>query len=260
MIEKSSNQSVSKLMQLLRYLAESRVLLRLQDIATAINTPQATTLRYLNSLIADGYVFQDKISSRYALTWKICDLGEQTHIHMNLRIISNDVINELTSQTNLGICLVIEQDLECVYLDCIYDPQFPLMRIGKRTPMHASGSGKVFLSSYSEAEIDQLIAKRGLMALTNRTITSKEELLKNLELVRKMGYAIDDEECEIGLRCVAVPIYSYRDKPAAAISIFGPVDQISDSCINETILPLLRNATSEISFRLGSTVSTENKE
>lgn len=59
---------------------------------------------------------------------------------------------------------------------------------------------------------------------------------------------------------VAVPIYSYRDKPAAAISIFGPVDQISDSCINETILPLLRNATSEISFRLGSTVSTENKE
>ena len=172
--EKSTNQSVTKLMQLFEYLSESRVPMRLQDIAAAIGVSQATTSRYLNALVMEGYVFQDKIASRYAPTWKICRLGDATKVHMSLRTISSDVINELTQTTDLGICLVIEQGLECIYLDCIYDPRFSLMRIGKRTPMHAASSGKILLSAYSEAELDRYIEMRGLSPLTDRTITSKE--------------------------------------------------------------------------------------
>ena len=251
--EKAANQSVGKLMQLIQCLAESRVPLRLQDVAAAIGVPQATTLRYLNALAAEGYVFQDEVAGRYAPTWKLCGLGEQTYLHMNLRTISADVINELTRKCSYGICLVIEQDLECIYLDCIYDPKFSLMRIGKRTPMHAASSGKVLLSAYTEARLDQLIAAKGLSALTDRTITDREALQRDLEQVRKRGYALDDEECEVGLRCVAVPLYSYQGEPAAALSMFGSVEQLSQQVIQGEILPLLRGAAAEISFRLGGT-------
>lgn len=98
--EKSTNQSVTKLMQLFEYLSESRVPMRLQDIAAAIGVSQATTSRYLNALVMEGYVFQDKIASRYAPTWKICRLGDATKVHMSLRTISSDVINELTQTTD----------------------------------------------------------------------------------------------------------------------------------------------------------------
>ncbi len=252
--EKTANQSVGKLMQLLQYLAESRVPMRLQDVAAAINVPQATTLRYLNALAAEGYVFRDRVAGRYAPTWKLCGLGEQTRLHMNLRTISGDVIDELTRRSALGICLVIEQDQECIYLDCIYDPKFSLMRIGKRTPMHAASSGKVLLSACSEGAIDQLIAQKGLAPLTDRTITQREDLLEDLARVRERGYALDDEECEAGLRCVAVPIYSYQGRPEAALSMFGSVEQLSDEAIQGEILPLLRGAAAEISFRLGGSV------
>ena len=257
--EKTVNQSASKLMQLLRCLSESRVAMRLQEIAAGINVPQATTLRYLNALITDGYVFQDKISGRYALTWKICQIGEQTRIHMSLRTISADVISELTRCSALGICLVIEQDMECIYLDCIYDPKFSLMRIGKSTPMHASSSGKVLLSAFSDAELDRLIKEKGLCSLTDRTITNKRGLAEELEKVRKAGYAVDDEECEIGLRCVAVPIYSYLKKPVAALSMFGSVEQLGNDWIANEILPMLREAAKEISLRLGGEVSTDHE-
>ena len=248
--EKNSNQSVLKLTQLLQCLAGSRVPMRLQEIAGAINIPQTTTLRYLVALVQEGYVFQDNISGRYGLTWKLCHLGEQAKVHMSLRTISSDIISELTRKVTFGICLVIEQDMECVYLDCVYDPKFSLLRIGKSTPMHASSSGKILLSGFSDAQIDELIARRGLPKLTERTITTREQLMENLDMIRSNGYALDDEECERGLRCVAVPIYSYAERPKAALSMFGSAEQMDMACIEHEILPLLREAAAEISSRL----------
>ena len=87
--------------------------------------------------------------------------------------------------------------------------------------------------------------------MTDRTITTKLQLTDELALIQNRGYAVDDEECEPGLRCVSVPIYSYQTRPVAAISSFGSAERITDACIHETILPLLLNAASEISFRLG---------
>ena len=74
----------------------------------------------------------------------------------------------------------------------------------------------------------------------------------SLNGLRQQGYAVDDEECETGLRCVGVPLYSYQDTPVAAISIFGSAERVTDRCIEQTILPLLFDIGDEISFRLGS--------
>ena len=252
--EKSSNQMVSKLMLLLDVMAESRVPMRLQEIAERLEMPPATVLRYLNALAFEGYVYQDTISDRYALTWKIFDIGERVHARMNLRTISQDIITTLTEKLAFGICLVVEHDMECMYLDCVYeqtDDGISLVRIGKQTPLNASSSGKILLTGYTETELKKLVETRGLPSLTARTITDYEALVNEIERVKKRGYALDDEECEEGLRCVAVPIYGYLDKPMAAISAFGPVEKLTDEVISDHVLPLLREAAGRIGFRIG---------
>lgn len=252
--KKMTNQSVSKIMTLLSALAKKRVPVHLQELVADTQMPAATLLRYLNVLMADGYVFQESISSRYALTWKICDIGEQVHSNMNLRIISSDIISNLSCQLNFGICLVIERNMECMYLDCIYEPNlldFSITRIGKQAPLHATSSGKMLLTAHTENEIHQLIKTKGLERLTERTITKEADLFAELEHIRKVGYSLDDEECEMGLRCVAAPIYASQDRLVAAVSTFSTVDRITDDCIQNTILPMLKAAADKISSRLG---------
>ena len=150
--EKPANQSVSKLLQLIAHLSASRVPMRLQDIAEHTGIPQATCLRYLNALLQEGYAFQDMDSGRYSMTWSLCDLGEQIRIHRSLRAISGDVVNALSTRLERGICLVVEHEMECMYLDCLYESSSigqTLVRIGKQTPLYASSSGKILLTEYS---------------------------------------------------------------------------------------------------------------
>jgi DNA-binding IclR family transcriptional regulator len=162
--ERPVNQSVAKLLQLLSVLAGSRTALRLQDVAREANMPQATCLRYLNSLIEEGFVFQDRDRTRYSLTWGICSLADQVRARQSLRIISGDIVNNLSLELDLGICLVVEHGMECMYLDCLYEPESmgrTLMRIGTKTPLHAVSSGKILLTEYTEPRWTDSLPERG---------------------------------------------------------------------------------------------------
>ena len=252
---KPANQSVTKILQLVAILADSKTPMRLQDITMVANMPQATCLRYLNALISEGYAYQDGDSGRYSLTWGICNLGDKVRSHQSLRTISGDIVNELSVDLGLGICLVVEHEMECMYVDCLYEPTsmgVSLMRIGKQSPLHATSSGKVLLTEYTDAALDKLIEEKGLMALTSRTITTKAALMKELGKVKRNGFALDDEECEAGLRCVAVPIYDFSGRAVAAVSAFGSATRVTDDCIQNEILPALYAAAKEMSFRMGS--------
>lgn len=253
---KPANQSVVKLLQLVAIIAQSKAPMRLQDIAESANIPLATCLRYLNALNQEGYVYQDTDSARYSMTWKICSLGDNIRAHRSFRAISGDIVSNLLIKLDLGICLVVEHEMECMYLDCLYDSLSvggTLVRIGKQTPLYASGSGKILLTEYSEERVDEMIAKKGFVRLTEKTISSKEQLMAEIEKVRQSGFAVDDEECEDGLRCVAVPVYDYTEKVAAAISAFSSTAKMTQSYIQEHVLPSLRAAAQELSFRMGST-------
>ena len=251
---KNMNKSVSTLMLLLHYMSKSNIALRLSDISNGINTPQATTLRYINTLINEGYAYQDKTTQRYGLTWKICAFSDYIQSYSNISTLSRDIITDLTNKLSFGIALVIERNMESIYLDCIYkhdEMGSNLVRIGKQTPLHSSGSGKLFLSEYSETKLNYFINEKKLTKLTERTITTKEELLIELNKIRNNGYAIDDEECEINFRCASVPIFNYQDRIIAAISSFGSVSNFTNEVINNEVFPILKEAAYEISFRLG---------
>lgn len=255
--KRSSNQATSKLLHLLTIITAARVPLRLQEITAQVQMPQATTLRYLNGLIEDGYVFQEADSLRYMPTWRLCKMGDQIKNHLSIRTMSGTLVSDLSAQLSLGACLVIEQDYQCVYLDCVDMPtrlSGTLTRIGKKTPLHSSGSGKLFLSQYTDQELDKMIDTVGLIKLTDHTITDKQALIQELEHIRAQGYAIDNEECEPDLHCVSVPVYSYDETVYAAISVFGSVEALPLNTISEQILPSLRQAARTLSVRLGSRI------
>ena len=253
--EKPANQSVTKLMQLISTMADSRSPMRLQDIAASAEMSQATVLRYLNALIQEGYAYRCELLGRYALTWKVCSLGQKIRSNMSIRTLAGTLLNDLSGKLGLGVSLVVERDMECMYLDCVYEPSLmgpTLQRIGRQTPMHTTSSGKLFLSTYSDSKLDELIKSKSLTRLTKNTIVTKEALVTELNKVREYGYAIDDEECEEGLRCFALPVYDYNEKIAAAISCFASTEKLTFDFIESTVMPALRDTAIEISFRMGS--------
>ena len=250
--ERQTNQSSVKLLQIMECLAKNRIPMRLQDIARQVEMTQSTVLRYLYALEDSNYIYQDEDSSRYALTWRICRLSENLNSLLGLRNISNPFVNHLANTLSLGACVVIEKDDECLYVDCIDNPNSPtLQRIGKQSPMHTTGSGKIFLAQYNEQQLDQYIETKGLTRYTDYTITDPKVLREELSKIRERGYGMDEQECEPGLRCISVPLRDYSGRIVAAMSIFGNPADMSDQRIKEEIYPALKAAAVTISTRLG---------
>lgn len=252
--EKQSSLSSDKLLVILECIAESRTPLRLQELAERAGITQSTVLRYLRTLQNANYVYQDEDTLRYALTWKLCRLTENLHSYLSLRNIANPFVNHLANTLQLGVCLVVDREQQCVYLDCVDHPNpsyTPLQYIGKHAPMHATGSGKILLSSCTDAQIGEYISGRGLDRFTEYTITDPGRLREELRQVRTQGFAVDEEECELGLKCLSYPIYDFSNSIYAAISVFGNVDEMDNEEIRTRARIELKRAAEMISLRLG---------
>lgn len=250
--ERQSSRSSLRLLQILECLADNHVPMRLQDLSKKVGMTQPTVLRYLYSLQDANYVYQEEDTQRYALTWRACKLSDGLDSSLGLRTITTPFINRLANELSLGICLVVDQDGECFYLDCVDNTSsLTPQRIGKQAPLHATGSGKVLLTRYNEIQLNEFIAKRGLAKCTEYTITDPSELKHELDIIRRRGYGLDEEECELGLRCISMPLRNYTEQIVASLSVFGSTSDITDEAIQSRILPLLREVTSLISIRLG---------
>lgn len=250
--------SSDKLLLIFECIANSRIPMRLQDLAEQSGMSQSTVLRYLRALQNANYVYQDSDTSRYALTWKLCRLTKNLDSYLGLRMIANPFLSELAVTSCMGVCLVVNHENKSLYLDCIDHPhpQYkPLQYIGKHAPLHATGSGKLLLSVYNETQLNAYIDSPGLEQYTKYTITQQSTLIAELEKVRHQGFAEDSEECELGLRCLSYPLYDYNDSICAAISIFGNTDEMSDEKTLNTIHESLEKASKAISIRLGCNIS-----
>jgi DNA-binding IclR family transcriptional regulator len=124
-------------------------------------------------------------------------------------------------------------------------------RVGLRNPAHSSAVGKVLLSHLPEEELNGLIKEQGLPKRTENTITDPIQLKEHLKLVQKQGYAIDDEENEKGIRCVAAPIYNEAGRAVAAISISAPAFRVTKKVIQESLKKEVMETAFKISQRLG---------
>lgn len=249
-----ANLSSDKLLRIIEYMAANRLPMRLKDIADNLNISQPTVVRYLRTLCDQGYAYHDDHTGCYAMTWKICRLGSSLESNLVLRSMAGSLLSGFANEHDIGILLAVEHDGSLMYLDLVGAPHGSvdtMLRIGKDAPMHSTGSGKILLSAMTPNRLNQLLERNGQVRLTPKTITTRDALLEELNRVREQGYALDNEECEIGHRCVSVPLYDYTGTVAAAISVFDSVERLTDAYI-QSILPAMQQLAKEISFRMGN--------
>ena len=247
------NQSVEKVFSIIEFLAQKEEPMRLLDISKGLGINSSTALRFLTTLENCGYVSQDKETLKYYLTFKICNIANHVSAHASVRDISHPYLKQLSRIFGESVCLAVQQDMMVVYIDVIEGPDQMLrtmQRIGNVAPLHCTGIGKLFLLEYSESRIDKMIAVKGMPRFTENTLTSKAQLYDELQRIQECGYAYDNEECEVGARCIALPIRDYTGKIVAGFSVTGPTSRMTDTLINNRMDYLFHTA-DEISRHLG---------
>jgi DNA-binding IclR family transcriptional regulator len=247
------NQSLRKALQILEGMTYTGSPARLQDLAQELKMPQSTLLRFLNTFIDFGYVGQDPGTSCYYLTLKLVELGARAgRSYPFVRSLSK-YIKQAAAAFNESASLCVERDMQMVYIATEEGPGRMLRtlhRIGHIAPMHATGVGKLHLLNYSDRQLEELEKKRGLPRFTSQTITSLDALRQELALVRDRGYALDNEECEEGVRCIAVPVLDYQNCVMAAISVSAPVTRMGEERCAE-IIACLKDLGLQASRELG---------
>jgi len=228
----------------------------IKDLSGALGLPKGTVHRILSSLSYFGYIRQDRETKNYLLGLKLMELGALLGSQLDLRRVAEPVLRELAEKTGEAAHMVILDHGEVVYIDKI-DAKQPTgglvmsSRVGARNPAHSCAVGKVLLSHLPEEALENLIREKGLPARTANTITDPRRLREHLKAVRAQGYAVDDEENERGLRCLAAPILDGRGTAVAAISVSGPAVRVAKKTLQDVFRKEVVGAAAEISRRLG---------
>jgi IclR family acetate operon transcriptional repressor len=241
-----SLQSVDRAFILLEALAAAGGSLSLSELTAESGLPPATIHRVLKSLSRNGYVRRD--DKAYTLGPNLIFIGRiaSTMLGDWARPTLTRLAEELGETANLA---ALDAD------DVVYLAQLPsnryslrmLTEVGKRLPTHATAAGKVLLANLPPQKVEQIIRYRGLPQITERTITSERAMIRQVEMARLQGFAVDDGEHELGVRCVAVPV---PDSPRnLAVSISGPDVRMSLTRALE-IVPTLQLAAKELSTLL----------
>ena len=249
-------QTIERASSILDILGQSPQGISIRELSDKIKLPKGTTHRLLSSLSYFGYVRQDLKTRNYLLGLKLVELGQLILSQLDLRKEAEPFLRDLAERTKETVHLVFLDRNEIVYIDKVETDQNSsglkmASRVGLRNPAHSSAVGKVLLAHFSEEELKNFIKEKGLLKRTENTIADPTQLREHLKSVRVQGYAIDDEENEKGIRCVAAPVYNEVGKPVAATSISGPAFRITKKLIQESLRKEVTETALNISQRLG---------
>lgn len=225
----------------------------LKQLADESGLHKSTVFRIMETLENIAWIRKDPKTGAYRIGFGIFELGTRAVSGIDFYNASLPHLERLVKITEQSAHLVINDHGEALYLNKVEAPGSLITQpsqIGLRFPMHCTAVGKVLLSNIGEVGLDQIIAEKGMKKLTHNTISNKGELLVEINKIRDQGYAIDNEEIQPGLRCVAAPIKDYTNKVVAAISVSGLVSNMSDETIPFVIGEIVDTA-DKISSDLG---------
>ena len=244
--------SVSRAMRILELLAQSQRGLTLSDISRKLGIPKSSTHVLIKTLELTGYLKNSKLHGRYFFGLRLISLSNMALENLDLREQARPFLQELMLRTGLTVHLAILEGVEAVIIDKMEAPGTLRLAtwIGRRLDANSSGVGKALLAFGADETSACRIAARPLARHNRNTITSPGRLVRELMRARELGYAFEDEEGEIGFRCIGVPLYDTADRVIAAISVAGTVCQISDERIKK-LAAELKAAAAQISARLG---------
>lgn len=249
----SSVQSVDRTFDLIEILANSSGGMLLTDLAAASSLHISTVHRLISTLISRGYAYKNPNSGRYCLTLRFFEIGCQTSGALDLITMSRPMLDELSDFSQETVHLVKRTGNNVTYL-YKSEPRQMLVRmasyVGGSCPMFCTGVGKAILAQLPESAVDTVWASSTIQKKTENTIVDLDVLKSQLVVCRQQGYALDNEENEIGVSCIAAPFFDWRSEPIGAVSISGSTARMTEA-VRARILPKLLETTAAISRQLG---------
>jgi len=244
-------QSVDRAIQILKLFSEDRKEMKLTEIANELDLNKSTVYGILSTLKYHGLIDQDEKTQKYRLGLYLMRLGNLVANSIDVINIAHPIIEEVSHRLNETVHLSKLDRLEIVYLDKVESNQSIRIStaIGTRKPAYCTGMGKVLLAFSDLNEVEKSLPDK-LQAFTPNTVIDKKVLLEELRDIKKIGYAIDREESEIGLMCIAAPIFDYNGEVKYALSVSGPTPRITGERL-EKIINIAKDAARKISYKLG---------
>ncbi len=247
-------QSVDRALRILEALSLARTSISLQDLSAQTGLNVSTCHHLLTTLAHRGYVGQDRRSREYSLGNKIIELSDARVRQIDIVRLVMPVLTSLNEETSETVHLAAMQGREMVtlaMLDSFHAVKVDSGAIGKSGAAHATATGKAILAWLPESEIRAILASSGMKAYTEKTVRSPDELIQQLALVRRHGYAEDREEFQPGVLCIGTAIRDHAGAVVASLSVSIPTMRATEAVV-EDITIRVKSAAAEASRELGS--------
>ncbi|WP_179737549.1 MULTISPECIES: IclR family transcriptional regulator [unclassified Bradyrhizobium] len=245
-------QSVDRALSILETLAEDDEGYRLSDLAVRTGLSASTVHRLLATLESRRFVQFDRAESKWHVGSRAFTVGASFARRRNFSAQAIPYLRKLRDLTRETANLAVVDDEFIIVLTRMESREImrSLTQVGGRVPMVTSGVGKAVLATYSDEDVGAVIRHHGMPRLTEKSIVRPSDLFNELERIRKQGFALDDEEACMGLRCIAAVVYNDCAEPLAAISVSGMTSRLTDDRLPE-IGQIVREVAGELTVALG---------
>ncbi|MDO4270805.1 MAG: IclR family transcriptional regulator [Eubacteriales bacterium] len=253
MAESSSVQSLDRAFDLLEILCHSRNGMSIGALSAETGLHKSTVHRLLASMCARGYVQRDAATSVYHAGMRLCELSGYIVENMDVIERARAPMERLGQETGETVHLVMQEEKDIVYIHKVEGVSGAIRmvsRIGMRRPLYCTGVGKAILATWPDDEVRALWQASSVQAYTSHTIVTEEAFFREINRVRRLGYSLDNEENELGVRCIAAAIPDYRGRASYALSVSAPLTRMPDERIALLRGPVLA-ARDEIAAALG---------
>ena len=230
-------QVIERAMRLLDALAAQPEPVTLKELSATTGLHASTAHRILNDLVVGRYV-ERVDNGLYQLGMRLLELGSLVKGRLNVREAAISAMRSLHKLTGQTINLSVQQGDDIVYIDRAWSERSGMQvvrAIGGRAPLHLTSTGKLFLSTGDARQVRAYALRTGLAGHTRNSLTDLDRLERELALVRRHGYARDNEELELGVRCIAAGIFDDTGKLVAGLSISAPAERLQDDWIKALV-------------------------
>ncbi len=248
----SPSVAVERALAILEAVAQLPEGLSNAEISRKLQIPKSSASYILRTLVRQAYLNRDSETGKYRVGLKILSLSRGALSGLDVREVALPIMRHLTEKTGLTCHLAILDGPEAVYIEKVEAPGFIRMDtwVGRRMRVHATSVGKALVAYIPVGKLEKMVAEAGMEKRTSKTITTLPRLLKELEKVRAQGYAVDDEENNMGARCLGAPVFNQSGGIEASLGLSGTINQVNAHTMPR-IVEALKDAARHVSMQLG---------
>lgn len=245
-------ESIKRAIKILNSFTPNEKYLGITELGKRLNLHRSTVYRILVTLASEGVVVKNQDNQKYRLGIILFKWGSIVQNQMEIREYALPVMKDLAQKTKESVDLNVIFGRKRVSIEKIESSKDVrrVIKLGESLPLYTGGSGKVLLAFLPDEEIEKFLQEEKLVSFTKNTITNPEKLLKNLKEIREKGYAIAIDERIAGATTIGAPIFDYKNRVVASISISGPTERFTKQKI-KIFIPLAKEAAMKISVLLG---------